>query len=78
MKAGLSQDEFAAKLQLAGLENMDRVAVAKIESQIRSLFDYEVIVIGSVLQISPTDLLDVPNRSLRSQLPILSGARLRD
>jgi transcriptional regulator with XRE-family HTH domain len=33
-RAGLSQDDLAARLQLAGLENLDRVAVAKIESQI--------------------------------------------
>lgn len=77
-KAGLSQDDLAAKLQLAGLENIDRVAVAKIESQIRSLFDYELIVIRTVLKISPEELLAVPDRNLRANLPILCGARQRD
>lgn len=77
-KAGLSQDDLAAKLQLAGLENIDRVAVAKIESQIRSLFDYELIVMGAVLKVSPDEMLAVAERSLRAKLPILCGARLRD
>lgn len=77
-KAGLSQDDLAAKLQLAGLENIDRVAVAKIESQIRSLFDYELIVIGTVLKVSPDEMLAVSERSLRGNLPALCGARLRE
>lgn len=77
-KAGLSQDDLAARLQLAGLENIDRVAVAKIESQIRSLFDYELVVIGTVLKVSPEEMLAVSDRSLRANLPSLCGARLRD
>lgn len=77
-KAGLSQDDLAARLQLAGLENIDRVAVAKIESQIRSLFDYELIVIGTVLKISPDELLATSERSLRADLPTLCGARQRE
>jgi hypothetical protein len=68
----------AAKLQLAGLESIDRVAVAKIESQIRSLFDYELIVIGTVLKVSHKELIAVSDRSLRANLPTLCGARLRD
>jgi len=77
-RAGLSQDDLAARLQLAGLENIDRVAVAKIESQIRSLFDYELLVIGTVLKISPEEMLAISDRSLRASLPSLCGARLRD
>ncbi len=77
-KAGLSQDDLAARLQLAGLENIDRVAVAKIESQIRSLFDYELIVIGTVLKISPDELIATSERSLRADLPTLCGARQRE
>jgi hypothetical protein len=38
------------KVQLAGLENFDRAAFAKIESQIRSVYDFEVIVISKVLR----------------------------
>lgn len=77
-KAGLSQDDLAARLQLAGLENIDRVAVAKIESQIRSLFDYELIVIGIVLKVSSEEMIAVSDRSLWANLPTLCGARLKD
>ena len=77
-KAGLSQDDLAARLQLAGLENIDRVAVAKIESQIRSLFDYELIVIGNVLKIPPEEMLVVSDRNMRADLQILCGARMRE
>lgn len=78
MKAGLSQDDLAARLQLAGLENFDRVIVAKIEAQIRSIYEYELIVLGTVLKVSAEELLSFPHRSLRSQLPALIGGRLRD
>lgn len=74
----MSQDDLAARLQLAGLENIDRVAVAKIESQIRSLFDYELIVMGSVLKVSPEEFFTISDRSLRANLPTLCGARLKD
>jgi transcriptional regulator with XRE-family HTH domain len=77
-RAGLSQDDLAARLQLAGLENLDRVAVAKIESQIRSIFEYELIVLGSVLKVTPEELLTVSPRSLRSQLPLLTNSRMHD
>ena len=76
--AGLSQDDLAARLQLAGLENLDRVAVAKIESQIRSIFEYELIVLGSVLKVTPEELMTVSPRSLRSQLPLLTTSRMHD
>ncbi len=51
-----TQDQLAAKLQLAGLE-FDRVAVAKIESQIRSVYDFELVVIAQVLGVALVDLL---------------------
>ncbi|HRH98291.1 MAG TPA: helix-turn-helix transcriptional regulator [Prosthecobacter sp.] len=70
-RAGLTQDDLAARLQLAGLENMDRVAVAKIESHIRSLFDFEVIVFAGVLKVSVEELMAVPHQRLKSQLPSL-------
>ena len=78
LRAGLSQDDLAARLQLAGLENLDRVAVAKIESQIRSIFEYELIVLGSVLKVTPEELMTVSPRSLRSQLPLLTTSRMHD
>lgn len=53
---GMTQDQLAAKLQLAGLESIDRVGVVKIESQIRSVFDFEVQVIAEVLEIDISEL----------------------
>ena len=44
-------------MQLAGLHSIDRVGVAKIEAQIRSVFDYEVAVLAAKLGVDPSDLL---------------------
>ena len=70
---GLTQDAFAGKLQRAGLD-MDRTAVAKIEIQLRSVFDYELAMIARVLKVSTDELL--PNAaSLDLVLPdLLRGA----
>ena len=53
---GMTQDQLAAKLQLAGLESIDRVGVVKIESQIRSVFDFEIQVIAEVLKVETSEL----------------------
>lgn len=53
MKREWSQSELATKLQLAGLTHLDRIGVAKIESQVRSVYDYEMMVIAEVLGVSP-------------------------
>lgn len=61
MDRGWTQDDLAAKLLLAGLHGFDRVAVAKIESRLRSAFDYETAVIARVFGVSTDDLM--PGRS---------------
>lgn len=53
---GLTQDQLAARLQLAGLHSFDRVTVAKIESQIRSVFDFELLAMAGVLGVSAEQL----------------------
>lgn len=53
--AGLTQEQLAARLQVLGLA-LDRGSVAKIESRIRSVFDYELIAIGSALETPVADL----------------------
>ena len=68
---GWTQDDLAAKLQLAGLESMSRVSVAKVESQIRSVYDYELALIAEVLGCTSTDLMP-PLRSLKPQLTSLA------
>ena len=54
-----TQEELAAKLQLAGLHHLDRFAVSKIESQVRSVYDYELIILAKVLNVEVGEL--VPN-----------------
>ncbi|MCB1064289.1 MAG: helix-turn-helix transcriptional regulator [Verrucomicrobiae bacterium] len=57
IEKGLTQDQLAARLVLAGLVNADRVWVAKIESQIRNVFDFELAVIAAVLGVTADKLL---------------------
>ncbi|MGV3664055.1 MAG: helix-turn-helix domain-containing protein [Prosthecobacter sp.] len=75
-QAGLTQDDLAARLQLAGLDNIDRVAVAKIESQIRSLYDFETIILARVLKVTCETLMDVPHQRLKGALPALSKGEI--
>lgn len=70
-KLDLTQDQLAAKLQMEGLETFDRVVVAKIESQIRSVYDFEVIVISKVLRLEPGELLDISQSAVKAALPQL-------
>lgn len=65
----LTQEEFATKLQIAGLD-LDRIAVAKIEARIRSVFDYELAVIAHLLVV-PADELLPKNSPLTKLLPSL-------
>lgn len=74
MARELTQDQLAAKLQLAGLATWDRVAVAKVESRIRSVFDFELAVICEVLGVAAPELLPPP-RVLRRELDDLLRGR---
>ena len=53
---------------------MDRVVVAKIESQIRSAFDWELAVIAEVLGVEVSALLP-GKQKLRKELPDLVRGR---
>ncbi|HEY3914080.1 MAG TPA: helix-turn-helix transcriptional regulator [Verrucomicrobiae bacterium] len=70
----LSQDALAAKLQLAGLD-LDRISVAKIETQIRSVFDYELATIADVLGVTMDDLR-MPRVRLKNLLPALIAGKM--
>lgn len=73
-RLGLTQDQLAARLQLAGLPDFDRVTVAKVESQIRSVFDFELMVFAKVFQVEVSELMTVPHGTLEEKLPrLLSG-----
>ena len=65
----LTQEEFAAKLQVAGLD-LDRIAVAKIEARIRSVFDFELAMIAHLLTVSTDELLP-RHTELKKSLPSL-------
>jgi transcriptional regulator with XRE-family HTH domain len=71
-KRGLTQEALATQLQIAGAVGLDRVKVAKIESQIRSVFDYELLAIAHVLGVSP-GYLAPDDKLLFAKLPTLSA-----
>jgi transcriptional regulator with XRE-family HTH domain len=52
---GWTQAELAAKVQIAGLD-LDRSDIGKIESQLRSLFDYELFLFAGVLGVTASEL----------------------
>ena len=52
---GWTQAEFAAKIQIAGLD-LERADIGKIESQLRSLFDFELFILAAVLGVTAMDL----------------------
>lgn len=70
IERGLTQDQLAARLALAGLDSADRVMLAKIESQIRSVFDYEVAMIAAELGVAADALLPKA-MDLKKDLPWL-------
>lgn len=75
MAAGLTQEQLAAKLQLAGLHSADRVTVAKIESQIRSVFDFELVMIAKVLKTDPASLMPSPEKLKKDLDALIDGQR---
>lgn len=54
---GLSQEQLAAKLQLAGL-NLNQKAISRIETGIRVVPDYELIYFSNVLSVPICKLLE--------------------
>lgn len=56
-RAGLSQEQFAAKLQLAGL-SLNQKAVSRIETGDRVVPDFELIFFSEVLNVPICKLLD--------------------
>lgn len=58
--AGISQEELAAKLQLAGL-NINQKAVSRIETGDRVVPDFELLFFSEVLDVPITSLLEREN-----------------
>ena len=58
--AGLSQEELAARLQLAGL-NLNQKAVSRIETGDRVVPDFELLYFSEVLEVPICELLSAVN-----------------
>ena len=57
-RKGLSQEQLAARMQLAG-HSITQKAVSRLESGERVVPDYEVPLLAQVLEVSPLWLLGV-------------------
>lgn len=57
----LTQDELAIKLRQLGF-SIDRVGVSKIETGLRQIHDYEVVLLAQALEVSVSWLLLGENR----------------
>ena len=57
-KAGITQEQLAAKLQVRGCD-INRSAVAKIEVGQRHLYPEEVILIKNILSVSYEDIFNI-------------------
>ena len=58
IRAGMSQDTLAAKIQLSGLQ-MGQMAVSRIEMGKRIVPDFELPIIAAVLGVSTAWLLGI-------------------
>lgn len=56
-KKGLTQEDMAAALSVDFNINMDRSAFGRIETGDRGLYDYELLAIAKILEVSPLELL---------------------
>ncbi len=56
VKAGLSQEQLAAKMQVLGV-NIDQQMISKIEHNARFVTDYELACFCSILKVSTAEML---------------------
>jgi transcriptional regulator with XRE-family HTH domain len=56
MKKEMSQEQLVARLNVMGWD-LSRVSLAKIESQIRCVADYEIPILAASIGIEPAELL---------------------
>lgn len=56
-RVSMTQADLAAKLQLKGLENFERVTVCRIEKGIRQVSDIELKYLAAALEVSVEYLL---------------------
>lgn len=58
----LTQDQLAGRLATTGIQ-LDRVAVAKVETGLRCAFDFEVKALAAVLKVDANWLLGIGGRT---------------
>lgn len=63
-KHPLTQDQLSGKLAIKGVI-LDRVAITKIESGLRCVFDFEVRALASVLKVDVRWLLGIEERAIK-------------
>ena len=56
VKAGLSQEQLAAKMQVLGV-NIDQQMISKIEHNARFVTDYELACFCSILKVPTAEML---------------------
>ena len=69
----LTQDQLSGKLAAEGVQ-LDRVAIAKIETGIRCAFDFEIRALAAALKVDANWLLGIEAAS-RVGRPVFSGGR---
>lgn len=62
VKQALTQDQLSGQLAIKGIA-LDRVAITKIESGFRCVFDYEVRALANVLKVDIRWLLNMEERT---------------
>ncbi len=69
----LTQDQLSGKLASEGVQ-LDRVAIAKVESGLRCVFDFEARALASALRVDVKWLLHMePTSSPRSRKTVATG-----
>ena len=72
----LTQDQLAGRLAGEGIQ-LDRVALAKVESGLRSAFDFEVKALAAVLKVDANWLLGIDAGSAPSEKRTAQRAKAR-
>ena len=70
----LTQDQLSGKLATDGVQ-LDRVAIAKIETGIRCAFDYEVTALAVALKVDVRWLLGISGSTKSGQRSVGTGKR---
>lgn len=65
-KLQLTQDQLAGKLATKGV-SLDRVAITKVESGLRCVYDFEVRALSDVLHVDVDWLLGIEKQGKRSR-----------